>query len=64
MNEQARNYLINQYLFESRERDRKEPVCSNCGHGVRYHNKNLRCPDYTGPFVQWLETKFVINQEE
>ena len=64
MNEQAKNYIINQYLFEFRKRESKEPACSICGHRVKYHNKNFQCPDYTGPSVRWLETKFVINQEE
>lgn len=64
MNEQARNYIINQYYLEARERDRKESVCSFCGHGVKYHNKNFQCPDYSGPSVKWRETKFTIEEEK
>jgi hypothetical protein len=62
MNEQTRNYTINQYLDEFRARVKKEPACSICGHGLKYHNENRQCPDYTGPGVKWMKTKFTVKE--
>jgi hypothetical protein len=63
MNEQAQNYIINQYLFEFRKREGKDPACSVCGHGMKYHNGSRQCPDYTGPCVKWLGTKFTEEED-
>jgi hydrogenase maturation factor len=62
-NEYAREKMIEQYHREARELDDKEPKCSRCGHGLKYHNKNRQCPDYTGPSVKWTEREFTKEEK-
>jgi hypothetical protein len=58
LQEYAREKMVEQYHREARELEANEPRCSLCGHGLKCHNKNRQCPDYTGPSVKWTENKF------
>ena len=63
INEYAREKMVEQYNREARLLDDKEPKCSRCGHGLKYHNKNRQCPDYTGPSVKWTEREFTKEEK-